>query len=519
MILECIFRKNYLEVLKMMKINIGLIWFTLVIGVFFGCSRSPNAGGASSAGPVEVHVIARSIGNAPTNDNDIFHALEKNTGLKINWELAPSSGYNEKCATVLASGNYPDMLEYWANTYPIEYQEMADDKIIAQLDDLLITNGQNILEVMPDYLWFRSNKDGKKYAIPCRNYQSKTSYALQIRRDWLDKLGLPVPIDTKSWIEVMRAFKRNSEQLVGRGNQFIPWGSFIGMFEPGIFSYICSEYGFMNNSWNERNGKLVYYVNIPEFKDALLIAREIYQDGLVDPEYMLMTREQWLEKWYANIYGGWDWYINQLDEATGTFIGTYNSNNPDAKMDIIYPFADKNGKYYMADQTGTNYAIIFEKSKVKAECVKLMDYMLSQDGSDLIEMGIKGIHWDEDSDGVAHPLMELTADIKRQMGFWNYNWFAMRSDTPRTYPLYVKAISDKLADMYTPRLLREEPGLSANIKSGTTLKQIISTYSTELISQKNINFDAKFNEMVEKWNSSGGADLTKEANEVYLARK
>ena len=55
--------------------------------------------------------------------------------------------------------------------------------------------------------------------------------------------------------------------------------------------------------------------------------------------------------------------------------------------------------------------------------------------------------------------------------------------------------------------------------NGTVLNDLESTYATRLIVEEDIDFDAVFNEFVEKWNSSGGAQWTEEYNEAYKARQ
>ena len=165
----------------------NVLWFFLVLSlfvvpVFAGGSR------ASSGDPTELFIMIRNIGNATTNDNIINRELEKRTGLKLNFELKPGEGYSQACTTVIASGNYPDAMEFWGS-YPVDLQNLADDAVIRPVDDLVARYGSEFsLDVRPANNWFISTKDGKRYGIPCRTMDFGLDYAIVIRKDWLDIL-------------------------------------------------------------------------------------------------------------------------------------------------------------------------------------------------------------------------------------------------------------------------------------------------------------------------------------------
>lgn len=93
----------------------------------------------------DISVIQRKLVDAQ-EDNVILHEFEDRLGFNINYTWKPAENYASQCAIVVASGDYPDMMEYWCSAYPVEIKQMAEDGIIMPLNDLLEEYGQNMPE-------------------------------------------------------------------------------------------------------------------------------------------------------------------------------------------------------------------------------------------------------------------------------------------------------------------------------------------------------------------------------------
>ena len=472
---------------------------------------------ASSVDATELRIMIRNIGMAPTNDNIIHQELERRTGFKLNFELKPSASYNAASNTVIASGDYPDAMEYWSTVYPTELQQFADDGVIRPVDDLIARYGSEFTpEVRPSNYWFVSNKDNKRYAIPMRYSSYGTSNAIILRKDWLDMLGLNMPKNSDEYFNVLTAFAQNAERLVGQNRRFAPHGTWNGA---GCFlSYIMSE-NSMIRGWNWVDGNLVHYANMPAYRNVLQTARRFYQAGLIEPEYpILLNRDDAMNRMAGNQYGAWDWYTTSFEnESLSTRL--YDAL-PELKNNLAFIpyFADKTGTKRFIQNTPRQQMLIFEKTpEEKAiNLVKLFNYMISKEGAYLIELGLEGEHYTIDSSGnVIVP--DLTPEMGARLGIWNYS-FTMRRDN---LPI---AISDYLRDFMTT-----ETSASYGIESpvpygrawqqyGIALNEMINQYETELITRRDINFDAAFNELTNTWYTSGGTQVTQEMNELYGRR-
>lgn len=492
-------------------------FMSLVIVLLMMFSMSSFA--ALAEEPIEIDLIMRNIGYAPTNDNDIFKAIEAATGYKINIDLKPGSDYPTTCQMVIAGGDYPDAMEWWCTTYPNDLQMLADDGLLLPLDDLLAEYGQNILANREDANFFRSSSDGKIYGIPCRVSEYGFNDYVAVRNDWLEKLGLETPTNSDELFEVLTAFKENAVELVGEDVEFWPMGTWkdkLGI-SAAIFDLFASENGFVAD-WNIVDGQLVHYINMPGYKNALARIREFYQAGLIDPEYPLMTRDDTLEKWYNNAYGTWEFYLDNSDPVLGSWASQYYSYYPEAEIGAVIPFEDENGVAQMRGSIEQQMLVIFKDAEHPEAVIDLMNWLITDEGVDLVQMGIKGVDWDEDEEGNI-TIYEKTPERMEEMGYKNYYLYMMQGYlTPaRCYDESVIAIGESRMDMVKRQIVLE--ATPTYLTNGTILNDLESTYATRLIVEKDIDFDAVFNEYIEKWNTSGGAQWTEEYNELYKAQQ
>jgi len=497
-----------------------LVALAFVLIPMAAASGTEEPTSADTSKPIELQIVLRHLGFTKDNNNVIAQELNKRTNLKVDWVLKPAENYAQQCALLVASGSYPDAMEYWCSQYPNELQQMADDKVIRPVDDLLAKYGPEFTEeVRPKFTWFVSKTDGKRYGIPTRYNEMKNNNAFQIRSDWLKKLNLQVPDSSDQLFNVLSAFKKNSDLLVGKGNQLIPYGG-INPFTDGLRTLILSENG-STDAWNLVDGKIVYFVNMPGYKETLRTMRKFFQAGLVEPEYPMMNREMYLDKWYKNIYGCWTTWVDNLNPATDVYIQIYTKAHPEAEMALLYPFPDKSGTRRMTGGVVTIQAVIFKKTSDEkaAALVKLWNYMVSKEGSDLVEMGIEGTNWKEDPTipGQAIFTPSTSTEEKAKLGYYSYNWAMKRFYFPRwNAPLTRKSGLDYAKYCVVPPVIATTPEA---LKNGTVMSDIIRTSEVELICSKDINFDAAFDAYVAKWNSSGGKKWTEEMNAEYQAKK
>lgn len=461
-----------------------------------------------------VHIIGRNLGSALDENNIILQELEKRTGLDITWELWPTDGYAQQCQLLFASGEYPDAMEVWWNSFPNQFIELIEDEVIQPLDALIAEYGPNIQATRGENDYYDYG-DGQIWGVPCRVLEDGNAYAVVIRQDWLDKLGLPVPSSSQEYYDTLKAFQANAEMLTGNPDAMAAHGACTTYFGNCLVEWIYSENGFQK-SWNEVGDDVVYFINMPGYKNALATLRKFYQDGLIEPEYALMNRDQFLEKLYTNVYGAFDYSTDLLDPNAAGWTADYYAAVPEAKLTVIPPFADETGKTNLRTCPQSIQCVVFEGAENSENVIKLLNYLATEEGMLLAQYGIEGEHWVRDEQG--NPVSLLTTDEEfAAVGTGSYAWMYRLSYFAANYSKEFAGERQKLKDSviktYTMPSTESYKDNSANLSS------IQNTYFAELICNPDIDFDATFDKYIKEWNEAGGAEWTKEINEYWDSRK
>jgi len=114
---------------------------------------------------------------------------------------------------------------------------------------------------------------------------------LWVRQDWLNKVHMAAPKTVAQMIAVAKAFVK--AKLGGSGT--------IGLIGPsgsttltsynamGGFDTIMQDYGAYQGYYLRKNGRIVYGSVQPEMKTALATLRQMYQAGVIDPQFVSRT--------------------------------------------------------------------------------------------------------------------------------------------------------------------------------------------------------------------------------------
>ncbi|MDR0387447.1 MAG: extracellular solute-binding protein [Treponema sp.] len=264
----------------------------LLIGLPLSAGGRRAGGGASGGQTGDSLTVACLEGWYPAvsiNDNlPAWQEIEKRTGIHINWQA--SSDYDTAMQPVIASGSrLPDILlipPSWSNA---GVYKLGLDGVIRQLDDLIASSAPDIQKL------FRENPalkaavtapDGKIYSIcdaPMFVNNMVVQNALFIRQDWLDTLGLAVPVTLDDWYRVLTAFKERDPNGNGRPDE-IPFGG------TGILGNAMawgSAFGLPVGStgwWYDKSGKVFYVYTSPQYREFLQTMNRWYKEGLLDLE-------------------------------------------------------------------------------------------------------------------------------------------------------------------------------------------------------------------------------------------
>lgn len=225
------------------------------------------------------------------NDVVSFQMMEEATGCHINWTIPPSGGQEEKFNLMIASGNYPDaIISYWGTKNPAQY---AKDNVILPLKDIMnehMPNFKKFCDEHPEYLKDFTSQDGEIYYIPYirTDQRLNTFVGPLIRQDWLDKLNLSVPVNADELYHVLKAFKTQDPNGNGEADEIPMTGIASDRGEFKITSLLWmfdTDFGFY-----QEDGKVKYGVMEDNFTEGMKYIAKLYNEGLIDADYILQDR-------------------------------------------------------------------------------------------------------------------------------------------------------------------------------------------------------------------------------------
>ena len=230
--------------------------------------------------------IASDLSQNYTSYNDVpsFIGWQERTGIKISFLHPPTGGGDEQLNLIIASGDLPDIFNYNFISYPGGPEKAISDGVILRLNDLInnyAPNLKNVYSANPQYDRMVKTDTGSYYSFPfIRNDPRNSLYqGLQIRKDWLDELGLAPPETYDEWHNVLTIFKtkKNSPAPLA-----IPYGNTSFMYGYGIDS------GFYLGN----DGRVLWGRVQPAYKDYLAMMAQWYKEGLLDPDTATLTTQQ-----------------------------------------------------------------------------------------------------------------------------------------------------------------------------------------------------------------------------------
>ena len=161
------------------------------------------------------------------------------------------------------------------------YKSCASDKI------------QEMYESYGKELLASGTFDGKLFALP-ETAIDDGSQLLWLRRDWMEQLGVKEPKTLDEALSVIRAFQENR---MGAEEGEDPVGL---VCDPGLVGTVSTSYsvdsvfemfGAYLQQWiKNADGEIVYGSLTEETKEALGYLRELYKQGILDPDFALRAQ-------------------------------------------------------------------------------------------------------------------------------------------------------------------------------------------------------------------------------------
>lgn len=333
-----------------------------------------------------------------------YKKLQDKFNMDIEFIHPVADRATEQFTVMIASGEYADIIDFNWLSYPGGPSKAAEDGIIVYLDDYIKKYAPNLTKVIdrkPAVAAAVKNYDGKITVLPSvqEDMSMLACYGPIIRQDWLDTLGLSVPKTIDDWYNMLVAFRDKDPNRNGIRDE-IPFIS----GKASTFLYFQGAWRLSSSFMVNEDGKVVFGLMEPNYKDFLATMHKWYEEKLIDNEYITMTNQNVEAKMTSDLCGAWMGYSGS---NIGKMMEINKSSNP--KFELVgapWPVGPAGVPHtayeYQAKPSiaGKGLAITVN-NKQPEKCIKMLDYLFTEEGSALMCWGIEGVTYEKKEDGYA----------------------------------------------------------------------------------------------------------------------
>lgn len=257
-----------------------------------------TAQGSGINAPVRLEWLDRTF-CAAAEDSPVVKAVDERFHIELKPWSVSGGGFWDSANDSFESGELPDVLVLDSVNQLPDYVAMG---IIAALPV------DEIREKAPHYaqavdvqndpaIWSSMRYLGKNYGIA--NLVDAAPTVMVWRKDWLDRLGLPIPVTLDDYEKVLTAFVKEDPDGDGENDTSAmaerAFGAIFGAYGLRCWTKTGSEF-LIGQMQPENDGTPFFPYIRPEAKDALSTLHKWYGRGIIDREFV--TGEN---------HGGYEW--------------------------------------------------------------------------------------------------------------------------------------------------------------------------------------------------------------------
>jgi putative aldouronate transport system substrate-binding protein len=434
--------------------------------------------------------------NPDPSNSMVIKEIEKRTGIKLDIQAYTGQTFKDKLKVVVASGNLPDI---WHGLTIAEVNKMGAQGALTPINPYIkdLPNFNKLYASNPENNWVMKSWSDEKnnlYTWPIYGLQRDVNHGFLYRKDIFDKHGIKEWTNTDEFYDALKKLKAAYPQSYPyasktKENIFKDWAYGWG-FGGGSFPVFYDE---KSKTW-----KAVY--TSPEYKSMIDFMKKLYDEGLMDPEFITDTDASWTAKMTTNnkSFVTFDW-IGRLD----SFANQVKSQIPDYNLRYGNPVGPTGNIRSLPKIS--NFSNVVTNGKNKEIALKLLDYLSSPSGSVLLSMGIEGETFKMENNKPVYPELKDVplVDIKvleKKYGMWMEGMY-FRPDKRSVYYAYTEKeqeAQDKInkakkfePDDPTLKFTDEETKIIAEVR--VALDKAANEFATKYIMKKE-STDAQWKE-------------------------
>ncbi len=365
------------------------------------------------AEPVVIRMVSKDL--VSTNPPDVKHIerieaamAAKGTEIDIQIVDLPSSGYADALSVMLLSGDIPDLI----------YFQGGDAKMVEQgiLEDLTpwIEKSPNLKAALyPHNVERLANYPYLLYVYPPRMPQPV------IRKDWLEKSGLPAPQTVEDYVALFTAIKDGDFDGDRVANTY---GVTTADNTNELDSIFNQAFGVTGSWMKNEAGEWVNARITSQEKDKIAFYASLREKGLFDPEYITSKFDVKEDKFYTGKAGV---IFGSSAEVIDIYGGKMRQVHPGTELVLLAPPKGPAGQGNQAidvSKEARGFAMS-SLSEHKDTVMALLDFMASPEGQLLDRLGFEGEEYTKSGD---------TYTMTDKISTWYARFFAAANWTPPT---------------------------------------------------------------------------------------
>ena len=367
---------------------------SLLLAMTLAVCAAPVLPACAEQEPVELVLATNLLNNgfpASLADDWVHQKILEDTGISLVVTLIDD--YYTALNARIAGGSIPDLL--WADSENM--RTYAEEGILLDLTPYTGKELAGLMSWIGDTNITPYQYQGDLYALP-KNYVNAIDYInINVRRDWLDNLGLSVPATVQDLYDVAYAFTFKDPDQNGMDDTFgfscqkgfYAYDTIANCFDTALGNYVIL-----------RDGKVTNALLQPGMKDALTWCKKFNDAGIMDPDcYTTSGTNKAIAGQVGLITLAWSSLYKAAYRAQVADV------NPKAEWMAFGPLAsevDAEPSLVALDVSASlgAYCVSADISEEKLQAVfKLVDYLISPEGSNLVYYGLEGVHWNKDENG------------------------------------------------------------------------------------------------------------------------
>jgi ABC-type glycerol-3-phosphate transport system substrate-binding protein len=323
-----------------------------------------------------------------------------NVKFDFDWETTPWADFREKEKIVLASGDYPDI---FTNSWEDTVKEYGGQGMLLELSPYmdLMKYYPAFIEGTPNGQKLVFTAEGKTYGFldgivndaDIEGAQSFTSFAY--RFDIMKQHGIEIPMTLDAYYAAAMQLKELYPDVYPIN--ISTKGFSIQRGFNGIFHTYDSYY---------YNGSEYVYGPVEQgYKEMMIYLNKLYEDELLDPEFIVDDDTRILEKavsnrtfmfptLWAGMINSWNDQVDRAVYPDMQWGQAFMPTNPD--YGTPWKWGSKLPGKTLQSRFNT---VISAKTEYPEICVQMLDYQYSDELIELLDWGVKGVTYDVGADG------------------------------------------------------------------------------------------------------------------------